>query len=105
MINKRKSERKATLSKCMVKRLFFKEKLLSSRIINFSDSGLMLETDVKLQAGDAITIYFSPEAQKETQFNTNYCIGMVRWCAEQIGCIGGFYGVGVELAFQSLMPA
>jgi Tfp pilus assembly protein PilZ len=104
VINKRKSERKATLAKCMVKRLFLREKLFSSRIINYSENGLMIETDVKFRAGDAVTIYFSSEAQKETHFNTNCCVGMVRWCAEQIGCLGGYYGVGVELAQQSMMP-
>lgn len=103
MNENRKSPRKATLSMCMVKRLFSKEQLNTSRIINYSDKGLMIESDVQFRPGDAITVHFSSEAQKETPFKSDSCVGMVRWCAQQDGSLGGYYGVGVELALPSLM--
>ena len=60
----------------------------------------MLESDVKFLLGDALTIHFSPEIRKETGFFSDTCLGLVRWCAQQDGIHGGFYGVGVELAMQ-----
>lgn len=95
---KRRSPRKAILSKCMVKRIFLKEQLFPSRIINYSINGLMLETDIKFRPGDALTIHFSPEIQKETSFFSDTCLGLVRWCTPQDGFFGGLYGVGVELS-------
>ena len=65
MNDKRKSQRKAILYTCMVKRIFLKEKLIRSRIVNYSDNGVMLESDVNFRVGDAITIYFSTELQRE----------------------------------------
>jgi len=95
---KRRSPRRAILSKCMVKRIFLKEKLFASRIINYSVNGLMLESDVQFRPGDALTIHFPPEIQKETSFFSDTCLGLVRWCAQQDGFSGGYYGVGVELS-------
>jgi len=102
VIDKRKFERKSILSECSVKRLFLKEKLFPSQIVNYSPNGLMLKADIEFQAGDAVTIYLSEEAQNQTHLSANYCVGMVRWCAEQIGNIGGFYGVGIELAHPAV---
>lgn len=102
MTEQRKSPRKATLSKCLIKHLFIKEPLLPSRIINYSVNGVMLETDRPYYPGDAINVYFSPEAKNETPFKADSCVGMVRWCAQQDGMFGGFYGVGVELATDTL---
>ena len=96
---KRRSPRKTILSKCMVKRIFLKEQLFSTRIINYSANGLMIESDVPFHPGDAVSIHFSPEIQKETSCFSNACLGMVRWCAQQDGGYG-VYGVGVELAMQ-----
>ena len=84
----------------MVKRIFLKEPLFSTRIINYSVNGLMLESDVKFLPGDALTIHLSPEIQKETSFFSEICLGLVRWCAQQESGYGGTYGVGVELALQ-----
>jgi hypothetical protein len=100
VIEKRRSPRKAILSNCMVKRIFLKEPLFSTKVINYSVNGLMLESDVKFLPGDAITIHFSHEIQKETSFFSEICLGLVRWCVQQDGDYGGIYGVGVELAMQ-----
>jgi hypothetical protein len=85
----------------MVKRIFLKEQLFSSKIINYSVNGLMLESDVKFRPGDALTIHFSPEIQKEKMFFPDTCLGIVRWCSSQDNFIGGYYGVGVELSMHN----
>ena len=103
MIEKRKFPRKSILSDCMVKRIFLKEQLFSSRIINYSTNGLMIESDIPFRPGDAVSIHFSPEIQKEARFFFDVCLGMVRWCSQQDGFHGGIYGVGVELATASLV--
>lgn len=100
MTEKRKSPRKAILSKCMIKRIFLKEQLFSARVVNYSVSGLMLESDVKFRPGDALTIHISKDMQKEARFFADTCLGLVRWCSQQDGFHGGFYGVGVELAMS-----
>ena len=100
MNDKRKSPRKSILYTCMVKRIFLNEKLIRSRIVNYSDNGVMLESDVNFRVGDAITIYFSTELQREIKSFSDACVGLVRWCSPQDGLHGGFYGVGVELAVQ-----
>lgn len=65
MNDKRKSPRKAILYTCMVKRIFLKEKLIRSRVVNYSDNGVMLESDVNFRVGDAVTIYFSTEIKEK----------------------------------------
>lgn len=100
MIEKRKSPRRAILSNCMVKRLFLKEQLFKTRVINYSVNGLMLESDVKFRPGDAVTIHFSSEIQKETKLFSDTCVGLVRWCSQQDGFFGGLYGIGVELSMN-----
>lgn len=94
--------RKASLSQCRVGFLY-KKKLFDSRIINFSNKGLMLELDAPVSLGDAIKVYFSPEAQERVEFGRDYCIGRVRWYARQSGSYSGLYGVGVELVQDSLL--
>jgi hypothetical protein len=77
-----------------------KEQLFSSRLINYSEYGVLIELNLQLRAGDAIALYFSPEIQKEEKMFSEACVGMVRWCSEQDGVYSGFYSAGVELAVQ-----
>lgn len=95
---KRKSMRKALLTRCLVDRLFVHEAPVHSRVINYSDNGLMLELDCQLPPGDAIAVQFPPDAVENSLFGGAVCVGMVRWCARQDGYFGALYGVGVELA-------
>lgn len=98
MIEKRKSPRKTILSTCMVKRIFIKEQLIRSIIVNYSKNGVMLESDVLFRVGDAVTIYSSMEIKRKIKSNSDASVGLVRWCTKLDGLQGGFYGVGVELA-------
>lgn len=98
MDEKRKSPRKKIFYTCMVKRIFLKEKLIRSKVVNYSENGVMLESDVRFRVGDAITIYFSLEIQREIKSFSDASVGLVRWCTQLDGLQGGFYGVGVELA-------
>ena len=98
MQDKRKSPRKASLTRCTVDCLFLKDNNLDSRVVNYSDDGLMLELDHPLKPGDAIKIHFSTDTQECIEYGKDCCIGMVRWCAPQNGSYSAIYGVGVELA-------
>ena len=71
---------------------------VTSRIINYSDNGLMIELDCYLPPGDAIAVHFEAEAAEAEMYGSSTCIGMVRWCAKQECQFGALYGVGVELA-------
>lgn len=98
MLDKRKSPRKASLTRCTVDCLFLQDNHLDSRVVNYSDDGLMLEMDHPLKPGDAIKVHFSVGTQERIQYGKDCCIGMVRWCAQQNGRNFAIYGVGVELA-------
>lgn len=98
MQEKRRSPRKASLTRCSVDRLFSYDEPVPSRIINYSKNGLMIELDYSLPPGDALSVSFPPEAEETRVFGSSTFIGMVRWCAKQDGEFGALYGVGVEYA-------
>jgi len=101
VVDKRRSLRKVSLTKCTVERLFTNDDSLTSRVVNYSDNGLMLELDYYLQPGDAIKVRFPTDTPPAEEFPNASCIGMVRWCVRQEGSCCGMYGVGVELANQA----
>ena len=98
MQEKRKSPRKASLTRCVVDRLFSHDEPVPSRVINYSDHGLMIELDYPLPPGDAVAVQFPVDATEVSVYGGSTCIGMVRWCAPQDGLFDAMYGVGVELA-------
>lgn len=95
---KRKSSRKASLTRCVVDRLFSHGAPMQSRVINYSDKGLMIELDDDFSPGDAVAVKFEEEAVESVVFGGSICVGMVRWCARQEGMFGALYEAGVELA-------
>lgn len=78
---------------------------MPSRVINYSDNGLMIELDADLAPGDAVAVKFEGGAVETAVFGGSICIGMVRWCTRQDGLFGGLYGAGVELANHYLNRA
>lgn len=101
VLDSRKSPRRASLTRCTVEKCFSKDGQISSRTVNFSATGFMLELDYPLSPGDAIKIQFASDAEETGLYGACCCLGMVRWCKAQDGSCGGFYGVGVELARQT----
>lgn len=98
MEEKRRSPRKASLARCVVDRLFAHDAPVPSRVINYSENGLMVELDYQLPRGEAIAVKLSPESVEADAYGSSICVGMVRWCDRQEGYLGACYGVGVELA-------
>ena len=98
MLEKRKSQREASVSLCIVDRLFSKEQSLHSRVINFSENGLMIESAHPLPPGAVLTVRFDSTAPEVSVFGRQTCVGMIRWCGRRDGIDGGSYGLGVELA-------
>jgi hypothetical protein len=99
--DKRISPRRASLTRCTVAKCFSDCDVIPSRLINYSDSGLMLEMDYPLFPGDAIKVQFAPDADETRLFGKDCCLALVRWCKAQDGSCCGLYGVGVELARQA----
>ncbi|MBU4523810.1 MAG: PilZ domain-containing protein [Desulfomicrobium sp.] len=101
MLNKRKSPRKASLEQCSVELYASARGPYPSRVVNYSDRGLMIEMDHPLTAGEPVKILFRPGAENAQRLGESYCVGMVRWCAPQEGLFSGRYGVGLEMAQAS----
>jgi len=99
--DKRRSPRRASLTRCVVEKCFSRNGEIPSRSVNFSATGFMLEMDYPLSPGDAIKVQFASGADEVLAFGKSCCLGMVRWCKPQDGSCGGFYGVGVELLNQA----
>jgi hypothetical protein len=101
MINKRRSPRKASLERCSVELYASARGPFPSRVVNYSDTGLMIEMDHPLTKGEPVKIRFRPGAENAQRLGENYCVGMVRWCAPQEGLFSSRYGVGLEMAQAS----
>lgn len=97
MFEKRKSPRQATWTPCTLYRMFSKGASVPSKVLNFSENGLMLELDYLLPRGTAVKVQFAENAAEIAYFGNTTCVGMVRWCVKQDGAFGGMYEVGVEL--------
>lgn len=105
MEEKRKSPRKASLTRCVVDRLFARNSPVPSRVINYSDHGLMIELDYQILPGESVAVRFSPEDVEAVTYGSSICIGMIRWCDKQEWHFGALYGAGVELANMSSKKA
>lgn len=101
MINKRRSPRKASLERCRVELYASAKGPFESRVVNYSDTGLMIEMDHPLTTGEPVKILFHPGDETARRIGENYCVGMVRWCAPQDGLYSSGYGVGLEMAQAS----
>lgn len=101
MMDKRKSARKASLERCSVELYTSDKGPFPSRVVNYSDRGLMIEMDRPLTQGEPVKILFRPGAENARRLGETYCVGMVRWCAPQEGQFSSRYGVGLEMAQAS----
>jgi len=95
---KRRSPRKPALAGCAVDHLFSSREPVTSRVINYSDNGLLLELDHSLSPGDAVAVKLFPDTPVNAVHGIPVCVGMVRWCARQEGSFGALFNAGVELA-------
>ena len=103
MEEKRKSPRKASLTRCLVDRLFAHNPPMPSRVINYSEHGLLIELDYQVLPGEAVAVKFSPEDVEAVTYGHSVCIGMIRWCDRQEGRFGALYGAGIQLAARCNM--
>ena len=81
MMDKRRYARKASLERCSVELYASAKGPFESRIVNYSDAGLMIEMDHPLTKGEPVKIRFRPGAENAQRLGETYCVGMVRWCA------------------------
>ena len=99
MMDQRKFPRNASLSECLVERLFSQEPSVPSRVVNYSAHGLGIEIDFSVMPGDALVVQFAPDSLEKMTFGSDNRIAMVRWCSPQNGATGR-YSAGVELALR-----
>jgi hypothetical protein len=104
MIEKRTAPRKASLEPCSIELYAPGKGPLSSRVINYSTGGLMIELDQPLTKGEPVKIRFRPEMENAQRLGETYCVGMVRWCAPQEGHFSGRYGIGVQMPQKTRAP-
>ena len=69
----------------------------SSRIINQSPCGMLLETDEALPAGLPVKVVRTGGLGLSAYSEAAYILGIVRWSALQPGGIGAHHDVGIEI--------
>lgn len=95
-MEKRRYARKVCLQPCMWSILGGRE-VHSSRIINHSPRGMLLETDGALPTGIPVKIVRLAESDLFGSSEAACDLGIVRWCARQLGDLGCCHGVGIEI--------
>lgn len=98
MNEKRKWPRLASLEPCAVSSFTVGSSTpLASRIINFSYTGLLLESDTPLRRGESISIQLTSCPQEKDLSALTLRTGKVRWCSRQSNSLTGNYHIGVEM--------
>ena len=97
MTEKRSAPRKASLEPCSIELYAGGKGPFPSRVVNYSEGGLMVELDHPLTKGEPVKIRFRPGLENAQRLGETHCVGMVRWCAPQEGLYSGRYGVGVQM--------
>lgn len=102
MHEKRQHPRHASLERCSVEHYLQKKEFsFNSRIINYSEGGLMLESDYSLPEWAPVRINLDHGSDVQEEVGDGTLVGVVRWCAEQEGSYSGFYGIGVAFTKQT----
>ncbi len=102
MFEKRKSTRRVSLERCTVQFYGSNTGLLETRVINYSETGFMLEMDHPLEQGMPVKIKLDRNTSTSKALGQDFFVGMVRWCFRQEGDLTGMYGVGIEMSKLAL---
>lgn len=95
-MEKRKHVRKSCLQSCSWSILGSKVSR-SSRVINHSPCGILLETDKPLPIGIPVKVVRQAGDDLTGRDEFGCVLGIVRWCARQSGDLGGCHGMGIEI--------
>lgn len=97
MIEKRRAPRKASLDRCLLYTLGADQISVEARMLNFSGTGLLIETDCPVEVGKRCRILLDEQSSTCMALGHEFLTGTVRWCAPQKGSVGGMFDVGMEI--------
>lgn len=102
-MEKRKWPRIACLERCNVHPCKGAIPPRSSRILNYSFNGLMLEMDAPLRLGEPVNVRFLECPSINDLTCVEKRVGTVRWCSGSPQRFSGCYELGIEM--PGLLPA
>lgn len=70
---------------------------VEARMLNFSGTGLLVETDCQVEVGNCCRILLDEQSSTCMALGHEFLTGTVRWCAPQKGSVGGMFDVGMEI--------
>lgn len=97
MLEKRKWLRTACLERCEVYPHRNEALARPSRVINYSYSGIMLESETPLRRGEHVKIRLHEDSSDTSFCAIEHRLGTVRWCSREPLSFSGFFEVGIEL--------
>ncbi|WP_028578299.1 PilZ domain-containing protein [Desulfomicrobium escambiense] len=97
MPEKRKSQRTACLEECLVRRYPVDSASCRSRILNYSQSGIKIETECPLRNDEHIKICGLGIASDAMVAGLGQRVGKVRWCSAGPPPDTGLYEAGVTV--------
>lgn len=96
MVEQRKCPRRACLQSCTWS-IYGSKEARSSRIINQSPCGMLLETDQALSIGLPVKVVRHAVHGQGEHSEAVCMLGIVCWSAPQPGDMGACHGVGIEI--------
>lgn len=101
MSEQRKWPRTGCFERCVVTPCAHGSPPLVSRVVDYSFSGLHIESDHPLRKGDAITITLEVQSPETHLTRMTKIPGAVRWCARNTGNFTALYSAGIEIPLAS----
>ncbi len=97
MLEKRKWPRMACLERCSVQPQTDGTQSHPSRVLNYSLSGLRVETDTPLGKGEYVKIRLHDDSADKVLAGVEQRMGKVQWCSDQPEQFSGFFEIGIEM--------
>jgi len=97
MQNKRKWPRIACLERCNVQPTDRDNQMRPARILNYSATGVMLETDIALAVEELVKIHLVDEPDDDLLRGIEKRVGKVCWCSMHADSFSGMFLVGIEI--------
>jgi hypothetical protein len=97
MFEKRKWPRVLCLELCEMHPGSDSARKQSSRVLNYSYNGLLLETDMPLGTGQYVKIDVRGKAMENALTGLGRRVGKVRWCSPRPEQLSGYFAVGIEM--------
>lgn len=97
MFEKRKWPRFASLELCEMQPGTDSAQKQSSRVLNYSYNGLLLETDLPLERGQYVKIDVRGKVMDNALTGLGRRVGRVRWCSPRSERLSGCFAMGIQM--------